>query len=50
HIKKLVYCDIHLTKHIINNIVYPKYDNLNQNNNLKFSQFFDINKDDDCIS
>lgn len=50
HIKKLVYCDIHLTKHIINNTVYPKYDNLNQNNNLKFSQFFDINKDDDYIS
>ncbi|AAL69851.1 SPV112 putative intermediate transcription factor VITF-3 [Swinepox virus] len=47
-IKKLVYCDIHITKHVINPLVY----HINEKNksNCKCSQFFDINTCNDNIS
>ncbi|CAC21353.1 115R protein [Yaba-like disease virus] len=48
-IKKLVYCDIHITKHIINPLLYPVY---NVNNTIfnKYSNFFDINAKQNDVS
>ncbi|QHG62673.1 intermediate transcription factor VITF-3 [Cetacean poxvirus 1] len=50
-LKKIVYCDIQLTKHIINQNVYPEYTN-NTTVPLfqKMDQYFDINNKDDDIS
>nr|WGO62739.1 VITF-3 45 kDA large subunit [Wadden Sea poxvirus] len=49
-IKKLVYCDIHLTKHIINHNCYPIYSSFGYNVQFKCSQFFDINAKPDILS
>ncbi|ASK51321.1 Intermediate transcription factor (VITF-3L) [Eptesipox virus] len=48
-IKKLVYCDINLTKHIINKNAYPNYLSFNHTQ-LKCSQFFDINVEENDTS
>ncbi|AST09334.1 intermediate transcription factor [Murmansk poxvirus] len=46
-IKKLVYCDIQLTKHIINPDTYP---DINDSSQIKCCNFFDINTDNSNIS
>ncbi|AAR07471.1 115R [Yaba monkey tumor virus] len=48
NIKKLVYCDIHITKHIINQSLYPVYNVGNVFN--KYSHFFDINSSQSDVS
>ncbi|ABI99108.1 intermediate transcription factor VITF-3 [Deerpox virus W-1170-84] len=50
HIKKLVYCDINITKHIINNNVYDNIVTKRSNHNFKCSQFFDIKSGTDELS
>ncbi len=49
-IKKLVYCDINLTKHLINQEAYPEYDTSSDLYQSKFSQYFDINAENDEVS
>ncbi|APG58333.1 intermediate transcription factor 3 large subunit [BeAn 58058 virus] len=48
HIKKIVFCDINLTKHIVNTTAYPIYNN--NVRNCKYLQFFDIHSNDDEMS
>ncbi|QDJ95103.1 intermediate transcription factor VITF-3L [Hypsugopox virus] len=45
-IKKLVYCDINLTKHVINHDAYPIYTSFDHTQ-FKCTQFFDINVNED---
>ncbi|AMB18445.1 M113R [Myxoma virus] len=50
-IKKIIYCDIHLTKHVINSDAYPTQDTTNASSNYsKIAQFFDVKTNDDEIS
>lgn len=46
-IKKLVYCDIQLTKHIINQNTYPVF---NDSSQVKCCHYFDINSNNSNIS
>ncbi|QHR82655.1 viral intermediate transcription factor VITF-3 [Brazilian porcupinepox virus 1] len=48
HIKKIVYCDINITKHIVNDKAYPIYTTTSKK--FKSSQFFDIKSNDDELS
>ncbi|ADT91142.1 viral intermediate transcription factor VITF-3 [Cotia virus SPAn232] len=48
YIKKIVFCDINLTKHIINTTTYPIYNN--NVRNCKYLQFFDIHTNNDEMS